>query len=217
MEHAHDPRTPSRDAASFDEKAATWDDDPAKVERARAVAEAIATAVPLDPATRLLEYGAGTGLVTQALRDRVGPVTLADTSAGMRDVMRRKVDAGTLAAARLWSLDLSTEPPPDEQFDLIVTVLVLHHITELDAVLTGFAAMLAPGGHLCIVDLDHEDGSFHGEGFAGHHGFRRPELAQRLAAAGLGATTFTDCHEMIRDGVPYSLFLAVTGPLANGR
>src|SRR5690606_25220064 len=88
MTESHDP---------FDEKAATWDDDPAKVERARVVADALRDAVPLGPTTRLLEYGAGTGLVTQALRDAVGPVTLADTSAGMRAVMQRKVETGALA------------------------------------------------------------------------------------------------------------------------
>ena len=66
----------------FDERAATWDDDPAKVERANVVAAAIREAIALDGSERLLEYGAGTGLVTQALRDAVGPVTLADTSGG---------------------------------------------------------------------------------------------------------------------------------------
>jgi len=198
--------------AFFDERAATWDEDPAKVERAAVVADAIAAAVPLGPATRLLEYGAGTGLVTEALRDQVGPVTLADSSDGMRAVMQAKIDAGTLAGARIWALDLATDAPPDEQFDLIVTVMALHHIADLAPVLASFAALLAPGGHLCIVDLDHEDGSFHGDGFAGHHGFRRSELADQLAAAGFGETTFQDCHEMVRDGVAYTLFLAVGGP-----
>jgi hypothetical protein len=87
--------------------------------------------------------------------------------------------------------------------------MALHHITDLDRVLTSFAALLARGGSLAIVDLDHEDGSFHGEGFAGHHGFRRPELARQLAAAGFGQTTFGDGPEVVRDGVPYGLFLAV--------
>ena len=64
----------------FDARAATWDDDPAKVERARAVAEAIARSVPLARSMRALEYGAGTGLVSFVLRDRLGEVTLADLS-----------------------------------------------------------------------------------------------------------------------------------------
>lgn len=193
---------------SFDEKAATWDDDPAKIERAAAVADAVAEAVPLDPATRLLEYGAGTGLVTAALRHRVGPVTLADTSTGMRDVMRAKVEAGTIPDARVWDLDLASDPPPDETFDVVVTVMTLHHIDDLDTVLAGFAALLTPGGHLCVVDLDEEDGSFHTGDFHGHHGFARPALAARLGAAGFTDVDFRDCYRVERDGGTFPLFLA---------
>lgn len=204
--HGHDD---THGAAFFDEAAATWD-EPAKVERAATVAAAIVGAVAPGPATRLLEYGAGTGLVTEALRDHVGPVTLADASEGMRSVMASKVAAGALPAdARIWALDLAADPVPDEQFDLIVTVMVLHHIADLDRVLAAFRRLLAPGGHLCIVDLDHEDGSFHGDGFAGHHGFHRPTLAAQLTAAGFAEPAFSDCAQMVRDGVSYDLFLAV--------
>ena len=131
-------------------------------------------------------------------------------------MMQAKVDAGTLPGARVWSLDLTTDPPPEERFDLIVTVMALHHIADLGPVLAGFAALLAPGGHLCVVDLDHEDGSFHGEGFGGHHGFHRPELAAQMGVAGFEDVRFQDCHEMLRDGVPYTLFLAVASTAATG-
>lgn len=176
---------------------------------------------PIRP--RMLEYGAGTGLVTQAMRGAVGPVTLVDTSNGMRDVIQAKIDAGAIIDARVWALDLATEPPPDEQFDLIVTVLTLHHITDLASVLAGFARLLQPGGHLCIVDLDHEDGSFHGDGFAGHRGFKRPALAASIATHGFADISFMDCHHLIRDGATYPLFLATARrrprelPVTNGR
>ena len=192
----------------FDERADTWDDDPAKVERAAAVARSIAAAVPLDRSTRLLEYGAGTGLVTQALRHAVGPVTLVDTSAGMRRVMQQKVDAGALVDARIWPLDLATDEPPAEQFDLIVTVMTLHHITDLPTALRSFANLLADNGHLCIADLDKEDGSFHGAGFGGHHGFDRTELTSELRRAGFGDIRFTHCTDVIREGSAYPVFLA---------
>jgi predicted TPR repeat methyltransferase len=195
-------------STDFDERAATWDDDPAKVERARVVAEAIRAAVPLGSGTRLLEYGAGTGLVTQALRDAVGPVTLADTSAGMREQMAQKVQAGVIPDARVVDLDLSGGEVPDERYDLIVTVLVLHHITPLDPVLEAFAALLEPGGHLCVVDLEEEDGSFHGEGFHGHPGFDPAELTARLEAAGFAEVAVTRVHEIDRGGATYPVFLA---------
>jgi predicted TPR repeat methyltransferase len=192
----------------FDARAATWDDDPAKVERADAVALKIRAAVPLDRSVRMLEYGAGTGLVTQALRDSVGPVTLADTSTGMREVMRAKTDAGALTDARVWDLDLATQLAPDEHFDVIVSVLTLHHIDNIGAVLSGFAKLLDEDGTLCVVDLDEEDGSFHGDDFEGHRGFERSALASELAAAGFTDVVFQDCHHIVRDDASYPLFLA---------
>ena len=132
----------SMSMGSFDERAATWDDDPAKRERAEAVGRAIRAAVPLDQSMRMLEYGAGTGLVTQALRDVVGPVTMADTSAGMRDVMEHKVASGAIRDARIWDIDLANQPVPDERFELVVTVMTLHHISQLGPVLAGFATFV---------------------------------------------------------------------------
>ncbi|MFN8019232.1 MAG: class I SAM-dependent methyltransferase [Acidimicrobiales bacterium] len=193
----------------FDQMAETWDDDPAKVERARVVAERIVAELPLGPGTRVLEYGAGTGLVSQALQGHVGSLTLVDTSAGMRAAIEAKVAAGTLPAdTRTWSLDLATDEPPDERFDLIVTVQVLHHVHDLAPVLAAFAQLLEPGGRLCIVDLDAEDGSFHGEGFGGHHGFHRDHLAAQLTAAGFSDVAFDHAYDLQRDGRTYPLFIA---------
>ncbi len=196
------------DVNHFDERAATWDDDPAKVERAAVIARMIRANVHLDASTRMLEYGAGTGLVTQALRDSVGPVTLADTSTGMRDVLHAKIAAGALDDARVWDLDLATQPVPDERFDLIVAVLTLHHIANIPAALSGFAQLLSTNGTLCIVDLDEEDGSFHGLDFEGHRGFARSALTTDLVGAGFTDVVFQDCHHIIHDDVSYPLFLA---------
>ena len=195
----------------FDERAATWDDDPAKVERGQRVAAAIADAVPLDHETRVLEYGAGTGLVAQFLADRTGPITLAEPSPAMRGVATDKATAGVLPAnTRIWDLDLAAAPPPDEQFDLIATSMVLHHIVDLDPVLRGFATLLAPGGHVAIVDLDEDDGSFHSHhpDFEGHDGFDHDELRDRLEAAGFTQIAFRPCGEVVKDDRRYSLFLA---------
>ncbi len=172
------------------------------------VAAAIRDAVPLAPSVRLLECGAGTGLVSQALCDTVGPVTVADTSAGMRK--EDKVAAGVIAHARVWDLDLASarQPASEERFDLIVTVLALHHLSRLEPVLSNFATFLAEGGHLVVVDLDEEDGTFHGDGFDGHHGFDHDALANDLRKAGFPNVSFQRCHQIVRDGRIYPLFLA---------
>lgn len=200
-------------SSDFDERAATWDDDPAKVARGRAVAQSVRAAVPLDPsATRLLEYGAGTGLTAQALTGDVASITLADPSAGMRAVMAEKVAAGVFpAGVRIWDLDLGSDAVPDEQFDVVLAVMTLHHIVDLDPVLAGFAALLAGGGHLCVADLEQDPhGSFHASSpdFAGHHGFRREALAGKLEAAGFTDVAFGHCTDVEKDGGTYPVFLA---------
>ncbi len=194
---------------SFDDKAATWD-EPAKVERARAVAAAISKAVPLQASNRLLEYGAGTGLVSQELAASVGPITLADPSTGMRAVAEGKIAAGTLpAATRVWDLDLVTGEVPDERFDVIVTVMALHHIADLRTVLAHFATLLASDGRLCIVDLEEEDGSFHGHDFTGHSGFNQEELGGQLTDAGFTVDFINGIFDVVKNDQPYPLFLAV--------
>jgi len=193
---------------SFDERAATWDDDPAQLERARAVTSAIRNRIKLDGSERLLDYGAGTGLVSEALQHAVGPVTLADPSAGMRDVMLAKIAAGTIADARVWELDLESATLPDEQFDLIVAVMTLHHVGDVDLVLSRFAALLADGGQLCIVDLEKEDGSFHGRDVEVHHGFDSSTLAASLGSAGFTDVEIRECHHVEREAGTFPILLA---------
>lgn len=197
--------------STFDERAADWDSDPGKVRNAREVAAAIAAVVPLGPTTRLFEYGAGTGLLSQALLGRgpLGRVVLADVSVGMREVMAAKVAAGLLGGAEIGAFDLSSQPPPDETFDVVVTMLVLHHILEVEPVLRGFAALLEPGGWLCIADLDREDGSFHaGTGMDVHDGFDRGDLGGRLENAGFTDIAFTTATHVDKDPGTYPVFLA---------
>lgn len=197
----------------FDDRAATWDDDPAKVERGRTVAAAVRAAVPVGQSSRVLEYGAGTGLTAQALVGHVGAMTLADPSAGMRAVMEEKVAAGTFPSdTRVWDLDLTRDEVPADRFDLIVTVLALHHIPEIDLVLTGFRRLLGDGGNLCIADLEHDpEGAFHQnvDHFHGHDGFRRDDLLARLESAGFSNVTFDHCFDVHKDEGVFPAFLAV--------
>ena len=120
-----------------------------------------------------------------------------------------KVEAGDLpATAAIVDLDLGAEPRPTDRWDLALAVQVLHHVDDLEPVLAGFAEVLAPGGTLCVVDLELEDGSFHGEGFGGHHGFDRDELAAQLRAAGFADVAFEHAYDLVRDDHAYPLFLA---------
>lgn len=207
-DHGHD-----HDGRSFDERARDWDDED-KVERARIVAAAIRAAVTPDEHTRMLEYGAGTGLATQFLaQGALGPVTLADPSAGMREVMAEKAADGRLPSGAA-IVDLALDDPdgdavPRDGFDLVVTVMALHHVPDPRAVLAGFATVLTSGGMVCVVDLVAEDGSFHADtDFEVHDGFDEGELTAWLHEEGFVDVSFDTVHELDKDGRSYPLFLA---------
>jgi ubiquinone/menaquinone biosynthesis C-methylase UbiE len=191
----------------FDSRAETWD-DAGKVRRAEDVAAAMRRAVPLKRSMQALEYGAGTGLLSFCLRDTLGPITLADSSAGMRAVAERKIAAANARDMRVIDLDLMRDAVPAERYDLIYSMMTLHHIPDVPRALAAFHAMLNPGGWLCHTDLDTEDGSFHGPEVDVHHGFERETLLSWLAAAGFVDIAIGDCGHVAHGERSYSLFIA---------
>jgi len=182
---------------NFDERAKDWDSDPKKVERARAVAEAIRSAIPLSTDMSALEYGCGTGLLSFALQSDLGQIDLADTSQGMLDVLAEKISASGVTNMRPKRLDLSTDPLPADRFDLTYSLMTLHHIEDAKGILKKFHALLNPSGTLVIADLDKEDGSFHTDGTTDVHlGFERSELQKWVEEAGFTDVRFSTAFEI---------------------
>jgi ubiquinone/menaquinone biosynthesis C-methylase UbiE len=182
---------------NFDERAKDWDSDPAKVERAHAVADAIRKTALLSKEMKALEYGCGTGLVSFALQSDLGEITLADASQGMLDVLKEKIaSAGVTNMHPVW-LDLAVDPLPTDRFDLTYSLLTLHHIHDVKDILAKFHDLLLPDGYLLAADLDKEDGSFHTDGSTDVHlGFQRDELQKMVEDAGFGNVTFSTAYEI---------------------
>jgi ubiquinone/menaquinone biosynthesis C-methylase UbiE len=198
---------------TFDEQARQWDQDAGKVERALRVAEAITVlAGPLEGRSGL-EFGCGTGLLGFALQPHLGRVTLADTSRGMLEVLQEKIAARGVENMVPMERDLTEGPLPDETYDLVFTLMTLHHVPDTDGILARFHALLRPGGQLCVADLDAEDGSFHGRDEPVHKGFDRDDLAARLGRAGFRDVRFATPYVIERVGedgpARYPIFLAV--------
>jgi ubiquinone/menaquinone biosynthesis C-methylase UbiE len=179
---------------TFDERARGWDSDPAHVERAVTVADALRSAIPLSTDMNALEYGCGTGLLSFALQTELGSITLADTSQGMLDVLKEKIASAEITNMIPLQLDLITDPLPSERYDLIYSLMTLHHIPNFKKALHDFYHLLKPAGYLCIADLDTEDGSFHSEGFDGHNGFDRALLERYVETIGFKNVHFSDTY-----------------------
>ena len=194
--------------ATFDERAKEWD-TPDRVQRADEVAAAMSAAVAMDRSMRAIEIGAGTGLLGLHFADRLRLLVLSDPSAGMLEVADEKLRRGAIANVTTTHYDLLADPLPDRDFDLVLALLVLHHIDDTAAALRAAHALLAPGGRLALADLDTEDGSFHSAEAEGiHHlGFDRKALANLARGAGFVDVAFTTATTIEEDGRRYPLFL----------
>jgi SAM-dependent methyltransferase len=193
----------------FDEGARTWD-TPDHRARAVAVAAAILREVAVPRAARVVDIGAGTGLLGLALAPDVGAVTFAEPSAGMLEVLGEKLDALGDPRLRALPYDLLVDPPPPDGFDLAVSLLVLHHLEDTEAALRAIAALLVPGGQIALADLATEDGSFHAdpEGIH-HHGFDPSTLVDAARTAGFTEARIAHATEIERDGRRYPLILLI--------
>ena len=168
----------------FDLKASGWDKSKMHLDRAEAVAGEILKSIALTAEMKALEFGAGTGLLSFLLRDYLKEITLIDNSAGMVKVLQEKVNAENAGNMRALEINLEHDDYVDGRFDLIYTLMVLHHVNDVETIIRKFTAMMNPGGHLAIADLYSEDGSFHGAGFSGHRGFDPATLAELLGKYG---------------------------------
>lgn len=195
--------------SEFDLKARDWDADAAKVARAERVAAAIRAQVGDLSGRSALEVGCGTGLLGFALRPHVARMTLADTSAGMLEVLREKIAASGLPGMEALQHDFTQGPLPADRYGLLCNLMTLHHIPDTEDAFRRFHGLLEPGGLLCIADLDTEDGSFHGTGVEVHHGFDREALRAGLERAGFRDIRFDTPYVIDRGGKRYPVFLVV--------
>jgi len=198
----------------FDIKAEAWDDNPMHVERALAVSRAMREMIPLSKQMRALEFGSGTGITSFFMRDDLGEITLMDSSREMLRVAEKKIRASGSDNLKTLFHDLSGTDFPEERFGLIFSQMVLHHIADIEGILSKFYSLLDPGGYLAIADLFPEDGSFHGEGFTGHMGFDPEELSVWLKRKGFEGINYRKCYTINKktsDTVvkPFDLFLLV--------
>jgi len=187
------------DIPHFDSKARQWDENPVFRERGERIAAAIRAAVPLHPDMQVLDYGCGTGHLAFPLADAVGAMRLADSSPGMLEVLNEKIAARGANNMEACRLDLMADPMPSDRFDLIMTAMTLHHVPDTARILGIFHTLLKPGGHLCVADLDAEDGSFHGPEYDVHPGFERTALAARVEAAGFARPRFQTVFEIVKE------------------
>lgn len=206
----------------FNSKAAEWAVLPEHQRRSQMVAEYIRDKVRLRPgATAALDFGCGSGQLALYLHRYVRTITAVDAAENMIALLNEKLRTGGIVNIQTQVLDIERELRllPRQGFDLVYSQMVLHHLEDTAKVLRELRTRLRPEGVLCLIDLDHEDGSFHtGDVFIPHHGFVRDELRRQLEESGFFDVEFYTPYTIKKldaggQNREYPLFLALARPL----
>jgi ubiquinone/menaquinone biosynthesis C-methylase UbiE len=173
------------DKRDFDKAAASWD-TPMRIKLATNVAGTVSEEVKLSNDMDVLDFGCGTGLLTLQLQPYVRSITGVDSSQGMLDVLGSKISMLNLTNAKTQHRDLDNGDKLSGSYHLITSSMTLHHVREIQPLLSRFYEITTPSGHLCIADLDPDDGQFHGGDDTGvfHNGFERHAMRQAFEKAG---------------------------------
>jgi ubiquinone/menaquinone biosynthesis C-methylase UbiE len=185
--------------ARFDRVAAGWDSNPARVDLAKGIAGAIRKAVPVSAGMAVLDFGAGTGLLTLGLLPYVGHVVAVDASGEMLRVLADKLKLLGIGNVQTRHCDIGKDSLPESLYSLVVSSMVLHHIADVPGTISLLRRSLQPGGWIALADLDSEDGSFHPDPTGVFHkGFERGQVCRWLQQAGFSEVSVRDAYRMRR-------------------
>jgi 2-polyprenyl-3-methyl-5-hydroxy-6-metoxy-1,4-benzoquinol methylase len=193
----------------FDRLAREWDLKPQRVASAKNVTAKIKSLLTLE-GMRLLDYGAGTGLITFNLCEEVSSVIAMDNAKKMLDEIDKKAQNAAIYNVHTRYHDINHEDLPQAQFDLFISSMTMHHIEDTEDFLQKAKASLVEGGYLAINDLESEDGTFHsmGNDDVAHFGFDKEKIYQLLESMGM-EIVFLDTVEVISKAKDYPIFLIV--------
>lgn len=190
----------------FSEKARDWDKNDIPRQISAAVGATLLEQVPLNKEMRVMDFGAGTGLISSQVAPRVESILAVDISRAMLDRLMAKPELQ--GKVSLCCQDIIATPL-NKKFDLIMSAMALHHVEDTDALLRRFAEHLHPGAKLALADLDKEDGDFHPPDTQGvyHAGFERQALQDSLERNGFTDVQFYTAHTVVKEGRDYPIFL----------
>jgi SAM-dependent methyltransferase len=154
---------------------------------------------------RVLDAGCGLGGTMLALADALGAICTGLTLSRSQASSANAVAATRGYSKRVEAVVQSYDDPPDGPFDIVVAIESLAHSADPTRSVAALARVLAPGGHLVVVDDMPEPGALDSADFETFKsGWQCPvlwtarEYREGLSALGLELVHDVDLTEQMR-------------------
>jgi ubiquinone/menaquinone biosynthesis C-methylase UbiE len=121
----------------------------------RALRDRILPLAQLHASDRVLDIGAGTGLLALAAAPRVAQVFALDASSAMCQHLTGKLDHLGVANTDVVAASATDLPFPDGTIDVVLSNYCFHHLSDAEKqhALAEIGRVLRPGGRLVFADM----------------------------------------------------------------
>ena len=190
----------------FTEKAKDWDKNEMVLQLSNATSSAILKNVEFNDQMQVMDFGAGTGLITSQVVPHVASIAAVDISQSMLDKLAEKINLKNKVKTVCQDI---LKNPLEQKFDVIMSAMALHHVKDTNLLVQRFFEHLKPDAKIALADLDAEDGSFHPAEIEGvyHDGFDRETLKNILEKNGFKDIQFVTAHTVTKEIKNYPIFL----------
>jgi len=190
----------------FAHKSKSWDMNSKRVQNAKSIAQLITENVTLSSTMRVMDFGAGTGLLSYFIAPYVDTIVAVDNSPSMLEKFKEKSSEFD-AKTEVIELDLS-QTDIHQTFDGIISSMTIHHIKDTEALFKKFYKMLNQDGFIAIADLESEDGTFHSDNQGVFHfGFEREVLEKMAKEIGFKEVHFRLANTIKKPHQEFNIFL----------
>lgn len=189
----------------FDNASKEWDKNTLVQTLSENIGSTMLRYVNFNPMDRVLDFGAGTGLLIEKIKEQVAHIDAVDTSEGMLHELSKKEHLKSKVTPICQNI---LEAPLNQHYNVIVSAMAMHHVKETTTLLKTFYSHLTPGGVLAVADLNSEDGTFHQDNTGVEHfGFDKETLKEQLMMCGFSDISFVTACKLEKENKTYEVFL----------
>ena len=134
----------------FQHKSKSWDMNSKRVKNAQSIAALIVKNISLKSDMEIMDFGAGTGLLSFFVAQKVAKIVAVDNSPSMLEEFAKK-SSEFASETEILEKDLSVDTI-ERKFDGIISSMTIHHLEDTRALFQKFYDMLESDGFAFLFD-----------------------------------------------------------------